>query len=83
MPLYFKIPAYLGNSLLLLVGVVLIFQGTFGIGVGIAALACLNLYLVRKLDVFSREEVWLAAELVKERLRDELQKARNKFARKP
>ena len=83
MPLYFKIPAYLGNSLLLLVGVVLIFQGTFGIGVGISALACLNLYLVRKLDVFSREEVWLAAELVKERLRDELQKARNKFARKP
>jgi hypothetical protein len=83
MPLYFKIPAYLGNALLLVVGVILIFQGTFGIGVAIAALAGLNLYLVRKLDVFSREEVWLAAELVKERLRDELQKARDKFARKP
>ena len=82
MPLYFKIPAYVGNSLLLGAGIILIFQQMFGMGVALAALACLNLYLVRKLDVFSREEVWLASELVKERLREELQAARNKFARK-
>jgi hypothetical protein len=83
MPLYFKIPAYVGNSLLLGVGIILMFQTMFAMGIALAALACLNLYLVRKLDVFSREEVWLASELVKERLREELQKARNKFARKP
>ena len=83
LPLYFKIPAYVGNSLLLGAGIILIFQQMIGMGVGLAALACLNLYLVRKLDVFSREEVWLASELVKERLREELQKTRSKFARKP
>ena len=82
MPLYFKIPAYVGNSLLLGAGIILIFQQMFGMGVALAALAGLNLYLVRKLDVFSREEVWLASELVKERLREELHKARNKFTRK-
>jgi hypothetical protein len=62
MPLYFKIPAYVGNSLLLGAGIILIFQQMFGMGVGLAALACFNLYLVRKLDVFSREEVWLESE---------------------
>jgi hypothetical protein len=71
MPLYIKIPAYVGNSLLLGVGIILVFQQMFGIGVAITALACLNLFLVRKLDVFSHEEVWLASELVKERLREE------------
>jgi hypothetical protein len=83
MPLYFKIPAYVGNSLLLVVGIILVFQQKVGIGVAIAALGCLNLYLVRKLDVFSHEEVWLASELVKERLREELQKARSRFGSKP
>jgi hypothetical protein len=82
MPLYFKIPAYVGNSLLLGAGIILIFQQMFGMGFAFAALACLNLYLVRKLDVFSREEVWLASELVKERLREELEKARKKLAGK-
>jgi len=75
MPLYYKIPAYVGNALLLAVGLILIFQGMVVIGIALAALSSLNLYLVRKLDVFSREEVWLAAELVKQRMRDELQKA--------
>jgi len=76
MPLYYKIPAYVGNALLLGAGIILLFQEMVGMGVVLGALAGLNLYLVRKLDVFSREEVWLAAELVKERLREELQKAR-------
>ena len=78
MPLYYKIPAYVGNTLLLGAGLILLFQEMPVMGVGLCALAGLNLYLVRKLDVFSREEVWLAAELVKERLRDELEKARAK-----
>ena len=78
MPLYYKIPAYVGNTLLLGAGLILLFQEMPVMGVGLSALAGLNLYLVRKLDVFSREEVWLAAELVKERLRDELEKARAK-----
>jgi hypothetical protein len=82
MPLYFKIPAYVGNSLLLGVGIILLFQQMVGMGLALGALASLNLYLVRKLDVFSREEVWLASELVKERLREELQKARGKFTGK-
>ena len=78
MPLYYKIPAYVGNTLLLGAGLILLFQEMPVMGVGLSALAGLNLYLVRKLDVFSREEVWLAAELVKERLREELEKARSK-----
>jgi hypothetical protein len=78
MPLYYKIPAYAGNTLLLGAGVILLFQDMVGMGAALTALAGLNLYLVRKLDVFSREEVWLAAELVKERLREELEKARAK-----
>ena len=83
MPLYFKIPAYVGNSLLVGAGLILIFQQMFGMGFALAEIACLNLYLVRKLDVFSREEVWLASELVKERLREELEKVRKKLAGKP
>jgi hypothetical protein len=75
MPLYYKIPAYVGNALLLGVGIILLFQGMAGLGVALGALSSLNLYLVRKLDVFSREEVWLASELVKQRMRDELEKA--------
>jgi hypothetical protein len=75
MPLYYKIPAYVGNALLLAVGLIIIFQDMVGVGVALAALSSLNLYLVRKLDVFSREEVWLAAELVKQRMRDELERA--------
>ena len=82
MPLYFKLPAYVGNSLLLGAGIILIFQRMSGMGFALAALACLNLYLVRKLDVFSREEVWLASELVKERLREELANVRKKLGRK-
>ena len=78
MPLYYKIPAYIGNSLLFGAGLILLFQDMPIMGLGLAALAGLNLYLVWKLDIFSREEVWLAAELVKERLREELQKARAK-----
>jgi hypothetical protein len=80
MPLYYKIPAYIGNALLLGIGLILMFQDMVPAGVALAALAGLNLYLVRKLDVFSREEVWLATELVKERLREELQKARKSAA---
>jgi hypothetical protein len=80
MPLYYKIPAYVGNALLLAVGLTIIFEDMVGIGIALAALSSLNLYLVRKLDVFSREEVWLATELVKERLREELQKARKSAA---
>ena len=72
MPLHFKIPAYLGNALLLLMGVVIVFQEPVLAGILLIALALLNLYLVRKLDLMSREEAWLASELVKQRLREEL-----------
>jgi len=72
MPLHFKIPAYLGNALLLLMGVVIVFQEPLLAGILLIALALLNLYLVRKLDLMSREEAWLASELVKQRLREEL-----------
>jgi hypothetical protein len=75
MPLYYKIPAYVGNALLLGAGIILLFQEMAGMGIGLTALSSLNLYLVHKLDVFSREEVWLANELVKQRMRDELEKA--------
>ena len=73
MPLYYKWPAYVGNVLLLLSGLIIVAKNsTLGGGL-VVGLAALNLYLVWKLDVFSREEVWLEAEVRKAKMRDELQ----------
>ena len=73
MPLYYKWPAYIGNALLLICGLIILFKNSPLGGGLVMGLAALNLYLVWKLDVFSREEVWLEAELRKAKMREELQ----------
>ena len=61
MPLYYKWPAYVGNALLLICGLIIAAKNSLLGGGVVIALAALNLYLVWKLDVFSREEVWTGA----------------------
>lgn len=72
MPLYYKWPAYVGNALLLIAGLIIAAENSLWGGGAVVGLAALNLYLVWKLDVFSREEVWLALEIRKEKMREEL-----------
>jgi len=72
MPLQYKLPAYLGNAFLAVLGVAVVLNGWLILGGALAATAALNLYLVRKLDLFSREEAWLAGELRKAQMREEL-----------
>jgi len=82
MPLRYKVPAYVGNVLLLLLGFVIIASGgadSLIIGSILGALAALNLFLVYKFDQFSREEVWLAHELEVTKMREELLTARKRL----
>lgn len=72
MPIHYKLPAYLGNAFLVLLGSVGVLNGSLFLGGAVALTAALNLYLVRKLDQFSREEAWLAGELRKAQMREEL-----------
>jgi hypothetical protein len=80
MPLYYKWPAYIGNVLLLLSGLIIAFKNSLWGGGFVIALAVLNLYLVWKLDVFSREEVWLAVEIKKAKMREELLELQKQIA---
>ena len=73
MPLYYKWPAYVGNAFLLICGLIILFKTSPIGGALVIGLAALNLYLVWKLDVFSREEVWLESELRKAKMREEFQ----------
>lgn len=72
MPGYYKWPAYVGNVLLFLAGLIIASANSGWGGAAVSGLAALNLYLVWKLDVFSREEVWLAVEIRKAKMREEL-----------
>jgi hypothetical protein len=72
LPLKYKIPGYLGNALLLILGLIVAGTASVIAGILMAALAVLNLYLVYKLDSFSREEVWLAHELEVTKMREQL-----------
>jgi hypothetical protein len=80
MPGYYKWPAYVGNALLLLAGLIIATKDSFWGGAFVTGLAGLNLYLVWKLDVFSREEVWLAHEVKKAKMREELLDLQHKLA---
>ena len=80
MPLQFKLPGYIGNGLLLLLGVVMAFTGNAAIGLLFGALAALNLFLIFKLDQFSRPEAWLAHELEMTKLREALLAAQKRVA---
>ena len=72
MPIQYKVPGYLGNALLLVISLIIIGSDNVIIGVLMGALAVLNLFLIYKLDRFSREEVWLAHELEMAKMREQL-----------
>ncbi len=80
MPLQFKLPGYIGNALLLLLGVIILTTDNAVVGVLLGALAALNLFLIYKLDQFSRQEVWLAHELEMTKMREELLVAQKRIA---
>ncbi len=80
MPLRYKLPAFLGNSLVLFLSVVMIFQGNVILGLLLGGLSALDLFLVYKLDQFSREEVWLTHQLEVAKLREELLAAQKHIA---
>lgn len=80
MPPYYKWPAYIGNVLLLLAGLIIAAKNSTWGGAGVSGLAALNLYLVWKLDIFSQEEVWLALEIRKAKMREELLALQNQIA---
>ena len=80
MRLQFKVPGYIGNGLLLLLSIVMFFTGSDVVGLLLAALAALNLFLIFKLDQFSRPEAWLAHELEMTKMREELLVAQKRVA---
>jgi hypothetical protein len=79
MPLQYKIPGYLGNGLLLILGVVILAGESVPTGLFLGLLSLLNLYLVYKLDSFSRSEVQLAHELQMTKMREELALAQKRL----
>jgi hypothetical protein len=80
MPLQYKWPGYFGNALLLGLGVIILASDNVIVGLLLGALAILNLFLVYKLDQFSRQEVWLAHELEMTRTREQLLVAQRRVA---
>lgn len=78
MPLRYKVPGYVGNALLLLLSLVMIGQRSVTVGILFAALSALNLYLIHKLDWFSRD--WLKHATDIERLDGELEQARRRIS---
>jgi len=80
LPLKYRIPGYAGNALLLLISFAVIFSDTPVVGVLLTALAILNLYLVFKLDQFSRPEGMLAHELEMTKLREDLLAAKKRVS---
>jgi hypothetical protein len=80
MPGYYKWPAYVGNALLALCGLIILATNSTLAGAAVVALAALNMFLVRKLDIFSQEEVWLALEIKKAKMREELLELERKLA---
>ncbi len=80
MPAYYKWPAYVGNALLLLAGLIILAKDSPWGGAFVIGLSVLNLYLIWKLDNFSREEVWLALEIKKAKMREELIELERKLA---
>ncbi len=80
MPGYYKWPAYVGNALLFLSGLIIASKNSLLGGAFVVGLSLLNLYLVWKLDMFSREEAWLALEIKKAKMREELLELQRKLA---
>ena len=72
MPLIYKIPGYVGNGLLLLMALIVLFKGPLVMGIFLGVVGGLNLFLVYKLDQFSQQEVWLAHQIHVAKLEEEL-----------
>jgi hypothetical protein len=72
MPLKYKLPGYLGNALLVVLGLIVAVQGSLLTGIMLSALGILNVYLVYKLDSYSQPEAALAHELELTKLKQEL-----------
>ena len=79
MPLQYKIPGYVGNALLLFLSVVILAKESVPTGLFLGLLSMLNLYIVYKLDLFSRYEGQLAHELQMTKMREELALAQNRL----
>jgi len=79
MPLRFKVPGYIGNALLLLLSAHMATKFAV-IGLVLAALAALNLFLIFKLDQFSRPEALLAHELEMAKMREQLLASQKRIA---
>ena len=75
----YKIPGYVGNALLLFLSVVILAQGSVPTGLFLGLMSMLNLYIVYKLDLFSRYEGQLAHELQMTKMREELALAHNRL----
>ncbi len=74
MPLIYRLLGYGGNGVLLLFGIIGVLSADgFWPGVFMGGLGGLNLYLIRKIDLYSREEVWLEAEVRKRELRHRIE----------
>jgi hypothetical protein len=74
MPFIFRVLGYGGNGLLCFLGLVALFaSGSVLPGLFMAGLGGLNLYIIRKIDLYSREEVWLEAEVHKRELRRQIE----------
>lgn len=70
MPLIFRILGYGGNGILFALGLIAATANdAFWPGLFMVALGGLNLYIIRKIDIYSREESWLETELHKRELR--------------
>jgi len=73
MPLIYRVLGFGGNGLFLLIGLLALISGeAYVAGIFMVALAGLNLFLIRKIDLYSREEEWLEAEVHKRELRRQI-----------
>jgi hypothetical protein len=80
MPLQYKWPGFFGKAVLLGLSLIILASDNAIVGLLLGALAILNLFLVYKLDQFSRQEVWLAHELDMTRTREQLLAAQRRVA---
>jgi hypothetical protein len=73
MPLVYRILGYGGNAVLFAFGVIAFLGGAFLPSLFLVIVGGVNLYLIRKIDLYSREEAWLQAEVRKRELRRQIE----------
>ena len=80
MPLPYKLAGYLGNAALFALCLVMLFTNGVVVGLLLGALSAFNIFIVYKLDQFSRPEAWLAHQLEMSLLREELLASQKRLA---